>query len=191
MNPKGSLHAQRTILGHLPGFELSHDFAPQPCDLAWTPADWAWLGGLANILLCSWFHGIPVLGFRFRRFDPEKALALMEKHRNNPTCYECHRKIDPLGLSMEHYDYIGAWRDRYTKKLPIDGSGEMPDGTAINGPAGIKQYPSARPDQCTRCLTEKLFIYAMGRRISFTDRDDIDRIVAIMPGHNHGLRSMP
>ena len=116
--------------------------------------------------------------------------ALMEKHRNNPTCYECHRKIDPLGLSMEHYDYIGAWRDRYTKKLPIDSSGEMPDGTAINGPAGIKQYLSARPQQFTRCLTEKLFIYAMGRRISFTDRDDIDRIVAIMPGHNHGLREL-
>ncbi len=116
--------------------------------------------------------------------------ALMEKHRNNPTCYECHRKIDPLGLSMEHYDYIGVWRDRYTKKLPIDGSGEMPDGTAINGPTGIKEYLKARPDQFTRCLTEKLFIYAMGRRISFTDRDDIDRIVAIMPKHNYGLREL-
>ncbi|MCP4847134.1 MAG: DUF1592 domain-containing protein, partial [Verrucomicrobiaceae bacterium] len=116
--------------------------------------------------------------------------ALMEKHRNNPTCYECHRKIDPLGLSMEHYDYIGAWRDRYTKKLPIDGSGEMPDGTAINGPTGIKEYLKARPGQFTRCLTEKLFIYAMGRRISFTDRDDIDRIVAIMPKHNYGLREL-
>ncbi|MDP6728691.1 MAG: AMP-binding protein [SAR324 cluster bacterium] len=80
-NPKGALHAHRALLGHLPGYELSHDFAPQPGDLAWTPADWAWIGGLANILLCSWFHGIPVLGFRFRRFDPEKALALIEKHR--------------------------------------------------------------------------------------------------------------
>ena len=116
--------------------------------------------------------------------------ALMEKHRNNPTCFECHRKIDPLGLSMEHYDYIGAWRDRYAKRLSIDGSGQMPDGTAINGPEGIKQYLSARPDQFTRCLTEKLFIYAMGRRISFTDRDDIDRIVAAMPGHKYGLREL-
>jgi hypothetical protein len=116
--------------------------------------------------------------------------ALMEKHRNNPTCFECHRKIDPLGLSMEHYDYIGMWRDRYTKRLAIDGSGKMPDGTAINGPKGIKQYLKARPDQFTRCLTEKLFIYALGRRISFTDRDDIDRIVAAMPGHNYGLREL-
>ena len=116
--------------------------------------------------------------------------ALMEKHRNNPTCYECHRKIDPLGLSMEHYDYVGVWRDRYNKKLPIDGSGKMPDGTAINGPTGIKQYLSTRPDQFTRCLTKKLFIYGMGRRISFTDRDDIDRIVAAMPRHKYGLREL-
>ncbi len=116
--------------------------------------------------------------------------ALMEKHRNNPTCFECHRKIDPLGLSMEHYDYIGVWRDRYNKKLPIDGSGKMPDGTAINGPTGIKQYLSTRPEQFTRCLTEKLFIYAMGRRISFIDRDDIDRIVAAMPRHKYGLREL-
>ncbi|MEO1836588.1 MAG: DUF1592 domain-containing protein [Akkermansiaceae bacterium] len=116
--------------------------------------------------------------------------ALMEKHRDNPTCFECHRKIDPLGLSMEHYDYIGAWRDRYAKRLAIDGSGKMPDGTAINGPKGIKEYLKARPDQFTRCLTEKLFIYAMGRRISFIDRDDIDRIVTAMPRHKYGLREL-
>jgi hypothetical protein len=66
----------------------------------------------------------------------------------------------------------------------------MPDGTAFNGPKGIKQYLFARPNQFTRCLTEKLFIYAMGRRISFTDRDDIDRIVAAMPKHNFGLREL-
>ena len=91
---------------------------------------------------------------------------------------------------MEHYDYVGVWRDRYAKRLPIDGSGKMPDGTAINGPKGIKQYLLARPNQFTRCLTEKLFIYAMGRRISFTDRDDIDRIVAAIPQHNYGLREL-
>ena len=114
----------------------------------------------------------------------------LAKHREIATCAECHRKIDPLGLSMEHYDYIGVWRDRYNKKLPIDGSGKMPDGTAINGPAGIKQYLSTRPNQFTRCLTEKLFISAMGRRISFTARDDIDRIVAALPQHNYGLREL-
>jgi hypothetical protein len=115
---------------------------------------------------------------------------LMEKHRNNPTCFECHRKIDPLGLSMEHYDHIGAWRERYAKRLPIDGSGEMPDGIFIEGPSGIKSYLKARPDQFTHCLTEKLFVYALGRRLNFTDRDDLDAIVTQMPKLDYGLQEL-
>jgi hypothetical protein len=91
---------------------------------------------------------------------------------------------------MEHYDFLGRWRDRYAKRQPIDASGKMPDGTAINGPSGIRKYLLARPEQFTRCLTEKLFVYALGRRISFTDRDDIDRIVSAMPRHQHGLREL-
>ncbi|MFP6702431.1 MAG: DUF1588 domain-containing protein, partial [Planctomycetaceae bacterium] len=115
---------------------------------------------------------------------------LMEKHRNNPTCYECHRKIDPIGLSMENYDYVGAWRDRYSKKLPIDSSGELPDGTKIPGPRGIKTFLLDRPEQFTKCLTEKLFVYALGRRLSFADRDDIDQVVAAMPKRKYGFRDL-
>ncbi|MDP6447207.1 MAG: DUF1592 domain-containing protein, partial [Pirellulaceae bacterium] len=115
---------------------------------------------------------------------------LMEKHRNNPTCFECHRRIDPLGLAMENFDHVGAWRRRYGKSLTIDASGELPDGTAISGPAGIKQHLLQRPNQFTRCLTEKLMVYALGRRLSFTDRDDIDQIVDAMPKHGYGLREL-
>jgi len=114
----------------------------------------------------------------------------MEKHRSNATCFECHRKIDPLGISMENYDFLGRWRDRYSKRLPIDATGKMPDGTAINGPAGIRNYLKQKPDQFTRCLTEKLLIYALGRRISFNDRDDIDRIVGAMPELRYGMREL-
>ena len=115
---------------------------------------------------------------------------LMDKHRNNPTCFECHRKIDPLGLAMEQFDHVGAWRDRYGKKLPIDATGEMPDGTKCDGADGIRDYLMARPGQFTRCLTEKLFVYALGRRLSFTDRDDIDAIVEKMPSLGYGLRTL-
>ncbi|MBF0288852.1 MAG: AMP-binding protein [SAR324 cluster bacterium] len=80
-NPKGALLAHQCLLGHLTGFELSHDFAPQPDDLFWTPADWAWIGGLMNILLCSWFYGMPVLAYRAKKFDPEKSFTLMHKYR--------------------------------------------------------------------------------------------------------------
>ena len=115
---------------------------------------------------------------------------LMEKHRNNPTCYECHRKIDPLGLSMENFDHVGAWRDRYAKRLPIDSTGELSDGSKISGASGIKKYLLDRPEQFTRCVTEKLLIYALGRRLSFTDRADIDRIVTELAKQKHGLKEL-
>ncbi|GIU95914.1 MAG: acetyl-CoA synthetase [Gaiellaceae bacterium] len=76
--PKGALHGHRVLAGHLPGFELSHDFFPQPGDRIWTPADWAWIGGLYDVLIPSLVHGVPVVAFRARRFDPEQALDLME-----------------------------------------------------------------------------------------------------------------
>jgi len=75
--PKGALHAHRVLLGHLPGVELPHRFFPQPGDLFWTPADWAWIGGLFDVLLPSLHHGVPVLARRFAKFDPDAAFALM------------------------------------------------------------------------------------------------------------------
>jgi acetyl-CoA synthetase len=79
--PKGALHAHRVLLGHLPGVELPHDFFPQPGDLYWTPADWAWIGGLLDVLLPSLYCGVPVLAHRARKFDPEEAFALIGRHR--------------------------------------------------------------------------------------------------------------
>jgi acetyl-CoA synthetase len=78
--PKGALHAHRVLLGHLPGVEFPHEFFPQDGDLFWTPADWAWIGGLIDVLLPSLHHGVPVLAHRFAKFDPEAALRLMADH---------------------------------------------------------------------------------------------------------------
>lgn len=78
--PKGALHAHRVLLGHLPGVEISHDFFPQEGDLMWTPADWAWIGGLLDVLLPSLYHGVPVLARRFEKFDPSAVFALLAKH---------------------------------------------------------------------------------------------------------------
>ncbi|HKS89787.1 MAG TPA: acyl-CoA synthetase [Stellaceae bacterium] len=78
--PKGALHAHRVLLGHLPGVELPHEFFPQPGDFYWTPADWAWIGGLLDVLLPSLYHGVPVLAHRARKFDPEEAFALIGRH---------------------------------------------------------------------------------------------------------------
>lgn len=97
--PKGVLHAHRVLLGHLPGFELSHSFFPQLGDLFWTPADWAWAGGLLDSLLPTWHYGYPILAFTFSKgFDQERAFWLMDKHqvRNTflpPTALKMMRQV--------------------------------------------------------------------------------------------------
>jgi len=75
--PKGALHGHRVLLGHLPGVELPHDFFPQPGDRFWTPSDWAWAGGLLDVLLPSLHFGVPVVAKRIEKFDPEEAFSLM------------------------------------------------------------------------------------------------------------------
>jgi acetyl-CoA synthetase len=75
--PKGALHGHRVLLGHLPGMQMAHEFMPQPGDRFWTPADWAWAGGLLNALLPALFFGIPVVSSRSEKFDPEAACRLM------------------------------------------------------------------------------------------------------------------
>jgi acetyl-CoA synthetase len=77
--PKGALLPHRVLLGHLPGVQMAYEFLPQAGDLMWTPADWAWAGGLLNALLPSLYLGVPVVAARFQKFDPESALVLMEK----------------------------------------------------------------------------------------------------------------
>ena len=78
--PKGALHAHRVLLGHLPGVEMSHDFFPQPGDKIWTPADWAWIGGLLDVLMPALHHGVPVVACRFRKFTAKAAFDLIRNH---------------------------------------------------------------------------------------------------------------
>ena len=97
--PKGALEAHRCLPGNLPGFELSQNFYPREQDLMWTPADWAWTGGLLDALLPALHYGVPVLGYVGGRFDPEQACRLMGKHgvRNAfipPTAIKMLMQID-------------------------------------------------------------------------------------------------
>jgi acetyl-CoA synthetase len=98
--PKGALHAHRVLLGHLPGIEFPHEFLPQTGDRFWTPADWAWAGGLLNVLLPGLHYGVPVVAQKFEKFDPEQAFALMAKLavRNAfvpPTALRMLRSVPP------------------------------------------------------------------------------------------------
>ncbi len=77
-HPKGALHAQRVLLGHLPGVQISHDQFPQPGDRMWTPADWAWIGGLLDVLLPSLYFGVPVVAYRAEKFSAEDIYQLLQ-----------------------------------------------------------------------------------------------------------------
>ncbi|WBU65629.1 AMP-binding protein [Paracoccus aerodenitrificans] len=79
-NPKGALHAHRVLLGHLPGVETSHNFLPKPGDRIWSPADWAWIGGLLDVLMPALHHGVTVVARRFDKFTPEAAFALLRDY---------------------------------------------------------------------------------------------------------------
>ena len=97
--PKGALEAHRLLIGNLSGFVHSHDFFPQPGDVFWSPADWAWAGGLFDALLPTWAFGLPILGYR-GKFDAERAYYLLEKYgiRNSflfPTALKLMMKAFP------------------------------------------------------------------------------------------------
>jgi len=77
--PKGALHAHRVLLGHLPGVEISHDFLPQADDCLWTPAGWAWIGGLLDVLMPALHHGVPVVAARMTKFNAAGCLEIIEK----------------------------------------------------------------------------------------------------------------
>ncbi|WP_018718935.1 acyl-CoA synthetase [Arhodomonas aquaeolei] len=112
--PKGALHAHRVLLGHLPGVEQPHEGFPQPGDCFWTPADWAWIGGLLDVLLPSLHHGVPVVAHRARRFDPEAAFALIARHgvRNAflpPTALKLMRQVpDAAERFGRHLRSVGS-----------------------------------------------------------------------------------
>ncbi len=99
--PKGALVAHRALLGNLTGFELSQNFFPQPNDVFWTPADWAWTGGLMDGLLPTWYYGKPIVAFEGGKFDSKRACRLMEKYAVTnafipPTALKMIRKVTDI-----------------------------------------------------------------------------------------------
>jgi acetyl-CoA synthetase len=121
--PKGALIAHCALFGNLPGFELSHDSFPQPGDLFWSPADWAWTGGLWDALLPTLHHGHAILGYR-GRFDAEKAFHLMEKYAIRNTF------LVPTALKMM-MRAVPRPRERYRLALRSMMSAGEPVGAAV------------------------------------------------------------
>ena len=100
----------------------------------------------------------------------------MEQHRANPACASCHRMMDPIGYTLENFDGIGKWRTtQFGRKL--DASGQLTDGTKIDGVAGLRQALLRYSPQFVRNLTEKLLIYALGRGVEYQEMPVVRSIV--------------
>jgi hypothetical protein len=109
---------------------------------------------------------------------PKTMRELMAAHRKQSSCFACHGVLDPLGLALENFDAVGVWRtkDRLAGDQ-IDASGELPDGTKIDGPIELRKALVSNPDQFVQTLTEKLMTYALGRTVEWRDMPTVRKIV--------------
>ena len=109
----------------------------------------------------------------------EEELSMRERiaqHRANPTCASCHAMMDPVGLSLENFDFVGRWRTVDEALIPIDASVALPDGTTFAGPAGLRNLLVSHPERFVRTFTEKLLTYALGRGVEYYDMPAVRKI---------------
>jgi cytochrome c551/c552 len=100
----------------------------------------------------------------------------MEQHRNNPTCAACHKIMDPIGFSLENFDLIGRKRSM-DSGVAVDASGQLVDGTQLDGAASLRRALLGRSDVFVRTMTEKLMTYGTGRALKYTDMPAVRGIV--------------
>ena len=108
---------------------------------------------------------------------PQTVRARMERHRASPACAGCHRVMDPLGLALENFDAVGKWRGQEAG-VPIDASGELSDGTRVDGVVAMRNALLARRDVLAGTITEKLLTYALGRGLEYYDMPAVREIVS-------------
>ena len=134
----------------------------------------------------------------------------LAKHRTVATCAACHNKIDPPGFALESFDVMGGWRDRYRSLdkgdavatianaepvkyklgMPVDASGELPDGRKFSGIDEFRSLLLADERRIAKNLLEQLVQYATGAQVSFADRSEVEAMLARLSKARYGLRSM-
>jgi mono/diheme cytochrome c family protein len=113
----------------------------------------------------------------------------MEAHRRSPACAGCHKIMDPLGLALENFDAVGAWRSDDAGE-PIDASGSLTDGTVVNGPVSLREALLRHPDVFVGNFTEKLLTYALGRKVEYYDMPAVRTIVRSARDRNYKWSSI-
>ena len=114
----------------------------------------------------------------------------LAQHRKDPSCASCHSVIDPLGFALENFDVIGGWRTVDESGQPVDATGTTAGGAKVAGLAGLRALLLEQPDQFPRTVTEKLFAYALGRRVEYYDRPAIRTIVRDASAENYRWSSL-
>lgn len=132
-----------------------------------------------------------------------KPREILAKHKVDASCAACHEKFDHFGLAMENYDVLGQWKTNYVhpvqnekgkfelvEKDAIDSLAETPEGEAMAGVQGVKEYLLSHREQVMRNLAERLFSYALGREVRYRDRETINSILAAVEINDYPLRDL-
>jgi hypothetical protein len=113
----------------------------------------------------------------------------LEAHRVNTTCATCHRIFEPVGIALEHFDAVGAWRT-HDEGVPIDASGVLADGTKLDGVTSLRNSMVRYSDQFARVVAEKLLIYALGRGVEYEDMPMVRTIVRDASGSKYRFSAL-
>jgi hypothetical protein len=123
---------------------------------------------------------------------PDKSLSMRDRmaaHRTNTVCANCHKLMDPIGLSLENFDAVGRWRTT-DGEAAIDPSDTLYNGVKVNGPAGLRQVILGHPDQFVGTMTEMLMTYGLGRGLEFYDMPAVRSIVKEAARTNYRFSSL-
>lgn len=132
---------------------------------------------------------VPALSENAEGAPPKALRARMELHRTNPICASCHKLMDPIGFSLDNFNAVGVWRTE-DAGTPIDASGQLADGTPVNGVVSLRNALLARPEIFAGVVTEKLLIYGLGRGLEPTDMPAVRAIIRQTAPSNYKLASI-
>jgi hypothetical protein len=132
---------------------------------------------------------VPPLKEKGESDHPMTVRERLEQHRQNPACAVCHVRMDPLGFALDNFDATGKWRDA-EDGIPIDASASLPDGTKLDGAAGLRALLLSRREQFVSTVTEKLLTYALGRELEYYDMPAVRRITREAAGNDYRWSSI-
>jgi hypothetical protein len=132
---------------------------------------------------------VPALKENVAGVKAQSVRQLLEEHRANPSCASCHRVMDPLGFSLENFDATGTWRTKDHGNA-IDASGQLADGTKVNGATDLREALMKRPRQFVGTFTERMLAYALGRSVAYYDMPTVREIVHQSAADNYRFSSV-